>query len=165
MAGLVGPPILFILSSIAWDGFVKDIVYNIPFLREANQEEAIQEHKEAAENAVEMMRDSVNQIIEKERRSGGIIIIEAWYGNFGSRYPQIADVTIPVQNLVSNNRLLFQSKVSKSGLEGFYDPCPNKRKELWIHYQFQGKSNHTVLVGDRQPFSLPKKSKFAFSFQ
>jgi len=42
------------------------------------------------------------------------------------------DVTIPLQNLVENSRLQLPSEITKSGLPGFYDPCPGGDKKLKV---------------------------------
>lgn len=162
---IIAPPILFVTSSVMYDAlsqYYQSKYCNIPTKQ---RKEEILAQAEQAKIEISLMRDSVEQIITEEREINGLIIIEAWYGNLEGKLkdpslPPMIDVTVPLQHLVSESRLRIDTRESKSCLEGFYDPCVgNARKELWIRYSFQGDTNHTIRVGDNEPFSAPKQSK------
>ena len=45
---------------------------------------------------------------------------------------KLIDVKIPVQNLVEKSTLQLPEGITKSGLPGFYDPCPARDKQLKV---------------------------------
>lgn len=88
-------------------------------------------------------------------------------------FPEIIEVTIPIQCLVEDSRLnLFAG--SKSDLAGFFDPVlklnspeddgfasPDKKsdnnKHLLIRYSYQG-NLHQVIIPDEEGIRIPKNT-------
>lgn len=69
--------------------------------------------KEEAKEAIMLMRSSYERNVNTEQCKGGLVLLQAWYGIFGNTN-KLIDVTIPLQCLVSNSKLILpeQSKVS-----------------------------------------------------
>ena len=150
-------------------------------LRESNANILNQRQGEAAE-AIDFMRLSVTKKIDHELSKNGLIIVEALYGilppsnmkripsrlekklsendNLYSNFiatdntARFIDVTIPIQNQVSNSQLFISGGFSKSNMIGFYDPCLGEKKRLRVKYRFQEKI-HWVEIGDRETLALP----------
>ncbi|CAH1760477.1 15182_t:CDS:10 [Entrophospora sp. SA101] len=106
--------------------------------------EYIQSRRQEAEEAIRLMKPSVERKIETEHAKDGLIILEAWYGNLSDGDASVIardvfDVRIPVQALVHESQL---------SIPGFYDPCMGEKKKLRIRYQFKRKI-HEVIVDDR----------------
>ena len=165
VGAVIVPQFGVLLGSTLLDAFIQG-VWNrqASFFVSSQSKEEILVAAEEARCAVELMRHSVERIIEEERARGGLVVIEAWYGSFGGQetdpeLPLRIDVTLPVQFLVQDSKLKFTSRESKSVLDGFYDPCVGQRKQLWVRYQFKGNSDHTFLVDDQQSFSAPRPSR------
>ena len=59
------------------------------------------------------MKESYHKIVNTEQGKGGLVIMQAWYGVFGSAN-KLIDVTIPLQCLVHSSRLILpdQTKVT-----------------------------------------------------
>lgn len=126
-----------------------------------------EEKTKAAKYEISMMKRTAQLTAKKELEIGGLHIEEAWYGNLSQPEghkadpPTAIEVTIPLQLMVENSKLEFTSKSPKHLLDGFYDPCFGKTKNLWIRYSYQRKF-YSVIVGDCEPFSLPLPGKFLF---
>ncbi|KAJ1989361.1 hypothetical protein H4R33_002085 [Dimargaris cristalligena] len=71
--------------------------------------------------------------------------------------PRVIDVTIPVQYLVTDSRLLIHGGTSKADLVGFYDPCFGETKQLRVTYRFNDQL-HTAIVDDQAPLACPLRS-------
>jgi len=117
-----------------------------------------------AASLVSMMKETVSRKVEQERARRGLLIIEAWYGRFvtqstskSSRQSKICDVTTALQSLVEDSRLQLPPGITKSGIPGFYDPCPSSEKKLKISYSFQNKL-HRCIVDDHDCLRIPVKS-------
>jgi len=67
------------------------------------------------------------------------------------------DVTDAVQFLVEGGRLLIQGGVNKSGMLGFYDVAPGRKKALSIRYLFRDQPHECMVVGDEE-LSAPMSS-------
>lgn len=78
---------------------------------------------------------------------------------FLQTYPQVIDVTIPVQCLVEDKSKLTLYEGSKAELAGFFNPTPHleEDKHLLVRYLYQG-STHQVMVADEEAVKLPKSS-------
>jgi len=117
--------------------------------------------REEAASVVDMMRESTERKIELEEQKRGLVIVESWYGRFVSpssvKPARLVDVKIPVQNLVEDSRLQLPQGITKSGLPGFYDPCPSSAKKLKVTYKFRGVL-HKVEVDDHEALRMPLKS-------
>lgn len=136
--------------------------------RELNKSKMLEKQKEA-KAAVELMKATFSRIRAEEENKRGLIITKALYGRFV--YPQdrnleedgtieqrdeVIDVTIPLQCLVSDSRLVLH-QVTKSQLPGFYDPCVGEEKQLLVQYLFHAQS-HECIIKDKDPLRIPKQS-------
>lgn len=144
-----------------------------PYLRRRKRdEEESEESKRAdetakrkaeAERQVRLMQESVERKMEFESEKSGLLITEAWYGKLvldsekQTASTRVIDVKIPVQNLVDRSSLQLPPGITKSGLPGFYDPCPGSEKSLKIFYKFRNK-RHQVLIGDKDQLRIPLRS-------
>lgn len=131
-------------------------------LREKHAQ-VIAEKRREAESAIGLMITSYEQVVETEQSKHGLVIVEAWYGKFISKQrqtdkstPYVTCVTIPVQCLVKESKLLL-SDSSKSQLSGFYDPCIGEEKFLKIIYEFRD-NLHEAIFKDEEPVRIPKQS-------
>ncbi|KAF0299116.1 DnaJ subfamily C member 11 [Amphibalanus amphitrite] len=132
--------------------------------REANRERTAAKRREA-EAAVSLMRETVARIRQAEELRRGLVITAAWYGRIvqaGSGDPanggmeDLVDVTIPLQCLVTDSKLILQEG-TKSHLPGFFDPAPDTDKSLQVEYLFHN-ARHQVTVADTDPLRIPKPS-------
>lgn len=75
------------------------------------------------------------------------------------QFPEVVDVTVPVQCLVEETSRLIFYEGSKSGLAGFFDPCEcaTERKHLLIQYSYQGQL-HQAIVEDHEALRLPRSA-------
>ncbi|XP_076801380.1 dnaJ homolog subfamily C member 11-like [Clavelina lepadiformis] len=131
---------------------------------EENEQSLINETNKKREEAialVNMMRESTERKLTNEERKMGLVITEAWYGRFvsdtSSKSSKLVDVSIPLQNLVENSTLQLPADITKSGLPGFYDPCPGHEKKLKVVYKFRGRQ-HQALIDDKEALRIPLKS-------
>ena len=70
----------------------------------------------------------------------------------------VINVTIPVQCLVEESSRIILYEGSKSGLAGFFDPCPeNDRRHFLIRYSYQGKI-HQALIKDQEQLRCPRST-------
>jgi len=88
---------------------------------------------------------------EAERDGGGLLIVGAQYGSFPE---EIIDVTVQVQCLVDNSRIVLQTDCSYAWQTGFYDPAPFKQKHLQLRYLFLGEE-HEVTFEDGEMVLCP----------
>lgn len=132
-----------------------------------DEKQLLQKKQAKQKIQIEKMMSVVESSRVTEEARMGLIILEALYGNFGANNSEILpyiDVTIPLQYLVSDSKLILSSREPKHVLEGFYDPCPGENKTLWIKYKFQGRE-HSASFADSAPIGIPKESKyFIFKF-
>ncbi|KAJ1982046.1 hypothetical protein H4R34_001853 [Dimargaris verticillata] len=71
--------------------------------------------------------------------------------------PKLIDVTIPLQAMVTESKLVIPGGKSKADLIGFYDPCFGEPKQLQVTYRFHGRL-HTAMIKDTAPLACPLKS-------
>ncbi|XP_067947204.1 dnaJ homolog subfamily C member 11-like [Watersipora subatra] len=134
--------------------------------REKKREEhkaAREQRRAAAKEEVELMTNSVQQIITHEESIVGLVIVKALYGriHIGEHRTETADeyvlnVTCALQHQVKDSSLRIPSDVSKAEMPGFYDPCCGEAKKLYIRYKFHNKLHHVTLA-DKEPISIPKQ--------
>jgi len=128
--------------------------------------------KRHAESATKLMMPTVARKISYEESRRGLIVVYAKYGNLErdakeekegkkSDSPSAIDVTVPLQNLVEDSKLILHVG-SKSILLGFYDPCVGEDKQLYIRYLFKDKL-HEVTIDDAEAIGLPLECKFFMS--
>jgi DnaJ homolog subfamily C member 11 len=75
----------------------------------------LHDRRKEAEEAIDLMRESVMRRREIEEARHGLVIVEAWYGDLHDRhevdsrldteFPSKIDVTLPLQSLVQNSQL------------------------------------------------------------
>lgn len=68
--------------------------------------------------------------------------------------PAVIDVTIAVQYLCDNGKIVLHKGYSKSGLMGFCDPAPGAPKALLVYYTFQ-RQWYVATLSDSQGAVLP----------
>lgn len=131
--------------------------------RKLQKSKELLEKKHEAEAAVELMRETVERIVNAERARHGLIIIEAWYGKLYDTAegqhtfsPKVIDVTIPLQCLVVDSKLILH-EASKVSIPGFYDPCIGEKKHLRVRYEFRGQL-HEVTVENSETLIIPRHS-------
>ncbi|XP_050023597.1 dnaJ homolog subfamily C member 11 [Dermacentor andersoni] len=132
--------------------------------REANAAK-LAERKKEAEAAVALMSETYLRIKSTEEAKGGLVIIEALYGNFSEEQEnnvsqatirEVVDVRVPLQCLVKDSHLML-TDASKSNLPGFYDPCLGEPKSLHVRYRFRN-LEHEVRLADEEAVRIPKES-------
>lgn len=119
------------------------------------------EKKHEAEAAVELMKETVERVLNNERSRHGLIIQEAWYGKlFGIEASEdghkVIDVHVPLQCLVVDSKLILRES-TKVNIPGFYDPCFGEKKYLRVKYEFRG-TPHEVTVDNSEPLIIPRRS-------
>lgn len=131
--------------------------------RKVQKSKELLEKKREAEAAVELMRETVERIVNAERARHGLIIIEAWYGKLYDTAegqhtfsPKVIDVTVPLQCLVVDSKLILH-ETSKVSIPGFYDPCIGEKKHLRVRYEFRGQL-HEVTVENAETLIIPRHS-------
>ncbi|KAK4687510.1 hypothetical protein P7C73_g2607, partial [Tremellales sp. Uapishka_1] len=112
----------------------------------------IQQKKTEAQEASALMEKSVGAKIASEREKNGLIIIAAHYGSASAftergmkESDMVIDVTIPIQALVTDSRLLIPGGRAKYNLLGFWDPCIGENKKIRVRYLFRGKMHQTTI--------------------
>ncbi|XP_047502037.1 dnaJ homolog subfamily C member 11-like isoform X1 [Penaeus chinensis] len=132
--------------------------------RENNKSRLLEKRREA-KAAVDLMRETVKRIVDQEEARKGLVILQALYGQLvieGTQEDEcevseeIVDVTIPLQCLVKDSKLILQES-SKCSLPGFYDPCPGEDKNLRVRYLFHAVT-HEVTIKDTESLRIPKQS-------
>ena len=150
-------------------------------LREENAE-VIAQKRAAAEDAVLILERTASTKAKAEREkhgapisssshyasdslTPGLVILSAHYGlktSFTSRGMQdpsnptsaIIDVTIPLQALVNDGKLIIPGGRAKYNLLGFYDPCIGEAKVLRVRYLFKDVV-HEVTIPDTASLRIP----------
>ncbi|RIB26502.1 hypothetical protein C2G38_2012505 [Gigaspora rosea] len=99
----------------------KKAAEKLAILRERHAE-FISTRKREAEEAIRLLQPSVERKVEAEMtKDNGLIILEAWYGNFAhikeasteNQYGDVFDVKIPIQALVFESQLIIPGGYSK----------------------------------------------------
>ncbi|XP_064598906.1 dnaJ homolog subfamily C member 11-like [Liolophura sinensis] len=167
-------------SAVFYGTIVPMAVYQVakvliinPFLQQQKEKELekkreehsdrLRQRQQEAEAAISLMKETVERSLEIEERKAGLIILKATYGKLTTdedtedrKGEDCIDVTIPLQALVKDSKLLLPENTTKSGLPGFYDPYLGEEKSLFIRYRFRNKA-HQVTLGDRDPIRLPQQ--------
>lgn len=171
-------PIIYgtVVPLIGWLAMHKLII--LPYIRKQKQNELMKqresnkarltEMRRQAFAAIDLMRETVRRIVDQEEAKKGLVILFAWYGQLVSEDADaleeeenkdaetMMDATIPLQCLVKDSKLILQDS-SKSGLPGFYDPCPGEDKSLRVRYLFHAVT-HQVTIKDGESLRIPKQS-------
>lgn len=70
---------------------------------------------------------------------------------------QVFDVTIPLNFLVTEaGQLKLHEGIKKSGIMGFYDPCPGDPKLLLVEYTFHGQQ-YKATADDYSALLIPQE--------
>uniref|UniRef100_A0A6G3MGZ8 DnaJ homolog subfamily C member 11 (Trinotate prediction) n=1 Tax=Henneguya salminicola TaxID=69463 RepID=A0A6G3MGZ8_HENSL len=111
---------------------------------------------------IELLKVDALRNMQIEKQRNGLVIIRAFYGSYESVLNNdfinnsVINVTIPIQTFVNRSKLKL-SQYSKSGLLGFFDPCPENCKILMIEYEFNNLL-HRIYAEDQRPTILPSKN-------
>ncbi|KAK3104741.1 hypothetical protein FSP39_009031 [Pinctada imbricata] len=147
---------------------VKKLIVD-PYIRQQEKEkqdnvkeeqlEKLRQKKQEAAATIELMKETVERNIEYEERRNGLIIVKAVYGQLITQdgvlvESQCIDVRVPLQALVKDSQLILMDSKTKSGIPGFYDPCPDEEKSLYIRYTFRNRP-HQVTITDSEPIRIP----------
>ncbi|XP_041377966.1 dnaJ homolog subfamily C member 11-like [Gigantopelta aegis] len=143
-----------------------------PFLQQQKErelEKTREEHSEKmarrkreAEAAVDLMQETVERSIEAEENKIGLIVVKGLYGKLQCNDDgelidkECIDVTVQLQALVKDSKLILPENTSKSGLPGFYDPCLAEEKTLFVRYRFRNRL-HQITLSDKDPVRLPQQ--------
>ncbi|XP_061197810.1 dnaJ homolog subfamily C member 11-like [Saccostrea echinata] len=149
----------FAVKKLIIDPFIKQKESEELKKKQEEQSEELLQKKKDAEVAVELMEQTVERSLEYETRRNGLIILKALYGQLTTEDGELAesnciDVKVPLQALVVESQLIILDSSTKSELPGFYDPCPDQEKSLYIRYNFRNRP-HQVTVTDKEPIRLP----------
>ncbi|KAK6935181.1 DnaJ-like protein C11, C-terminal [Dillenia turbinata] len=121
----------------------------------------VQEARAKAEKAQKLLQNVANRKRNRQEETGGLVIIKALYGNRKALRQkdeskkeddklssQVVDVTLPLNFLVNDSgQLKLHEGVKKSGIMGFFDPCPGEPKELHVEYTY-GSNRYMVVIDD-----------------
>jgi DnaJ family protein C protein 11 len=127
------------------------------------------EARQAAKKAQRLLEPVSNRKKNKQLENDGLVIMKALYGdrkkikesselsdiddNVAS---QVLDVTIPLNFLVTEaGQLKLHEGIKKSGIMGFYDPCPGDPKLLLVEYMYHGQQ-YKVIADDYGALLIPQ---------
>uniref|UniRef100_A0ACD5TN96 Uncharacterized protein n=1 Tax=Avena sativa TaxID=4498 RepID=A0ACD5TN96_AVESA len=127
------------------------------------------EARQAAKKAQRLLEPVSNRKKNKQLENDGLVITKALYGdrkkikesselsdiddNVAS---QVLDVTIPLNFLVTEaGQLKLHEGIKKSGIMGFYDPCPGDPKLLLVEYTYHGQQ-YKVMADDCGALLIPQ---------
>jgi hypothetical protein len=125
--------------------------------REKEKAEKVVRDRERAETEQLLLRAMVERKRSEEENRKGLVIVNAQYGVFAESdndEEHVVDVTVPLQALVEQSRLLVASSVPKARLDGFYDPAPGKPKKLRIVYRFKD-ALHSADIAEDDAIAVP----------
>ncbi|OUC40408.1 DnaJ domain protein [Trichinella nativa] len=131
-----------------WNKFMKPS-YDDDVKYSANQ--AKHEEHEAL---IQLMRKEAVRLTAAEEQRKGLVITDASYG---CNRPNDINVTVPLQLLVRNSKLIIQKDVDKNSLNGFYDPFPYEQKWLKIRYKCFDHL-HECIISEHDAVEIPKKN-------
>ncbi|KAF2069846.1 hypothetical protein CYY_008836 [Polysphondylium violaceum] len=170
---LLNSLVFFTLPSVTLSLFKLLVINPIVKLKENKR---IQERKEKfasaclearrkAEIDIKLMKSTVDKKVLQEKAKNGLVIQEALYGKLNDKavsgadnleFPPYINVTVPLQYLVDDSKLMLHSN-KKSDLLGFWDPRIGEEKQLKVTYFFQNKL-HIVVVNDNDQLMIPLRS-------
>nr|CAB3499190.1 unnamed protein product [Digitaria exilis] len=127
------------------------------------------EARKAAKKAQKLLEPVSNRKKNRQLENNGLVITKAMYGNRkiikeSAEFDeinddvdsQVFDVTIPLNFLVTEaGQLKLHEGIKKSGIMGFYDPCPGDPKLLLVEYTFHGRK-YKVMVDDYEALLIPQ---------
>ncbi|CAN6310529.1 unnamed protein product [Urochloa humidicola] len=127
------------------------------------------EARKAAKKAQKLLEPVSNRKKNRQLENNGLVITKALYGDRkkikesgefneidDDVASQVFDVTIPLNFLVTEaGQLKLHDGIKKSGIMGFYDPCPGDPKLLLVEYTFHGRK-YKVMVDDYEALLIPQ---------
>ncbi|KAG8092207.1 hypothetical protein GUJ93_ZPchr0012g20140 [Zizania palustris] len=127
------------------------------------------EARHAAQKAQKLLEPVSNRKKNRQLEDDGLVITKALYGNrkrikergesnelHDDVASQVLDVTIPLNFLITDaGQLKLHNGIKKSGIMGFYDPCPGDPKLVLVEYTFHGRK-HKVMADDYDALSIPQ---------
>ncbi|EEC07601.1 conserved hypothetical protein [Ixodes scapularis] len=132
--------------------------------REANAAKLAERRKEA-EAAVALMHETYIRIKSAEEASGGLIIVEALYGNFVDDHDNDTQLChmiilsiVTLSTMLKDDTYCLCSLFTFSNLPGFYDPCLGESRSLLVRYRFRN-LDHEVKLADEEAIRIPKECK------
>lgn len=131
----------------------------------------VREERAAAEKAQKLLEKVANRKRSKQLETGGLVITKAIYGSVETLKnknqseetkddiaSQIADVTLPLNFLVTESgQLKLHEGIKKSGIMGFFDPCPGEKMQLYVEYTYGG-NQYEVTVDDYGELVIPQEA-------
>ncbi|KQJ97382.1 chaperone protein dnaJ 13 [Brachypodium distachyon] len=128
------------------------------------------EARQAAKKAQRLLEPVSNRKKNKQLENDGLVITKALYGNprkikesselseiNDDVASQVFDVTIPLNFLVTEaGQLKLHEGIKKSGIMGFYDPCPGDPKLLLVEYTFHGQQ-YKATADDYSALLIPQE--------
>ncbi|CAH1183672.1 unnamed protein product [Phaedon cochleariae] len=131
--------------------------------KQNNYNKLVEKRREAMA-AQDLMNATYNRNRDEESNKKGLVIIKAIYGRImrdtnqqhgdAELSSEVLDVTIPVQCLVKDSKLVIHDR-TKSELPGFFDPALGEEKMLHIIYNYHDQP-HEVTIADNDSLRLPK---------
>lgn len=178
------PLILWSLSNLVIKPLGRSIQQRMSRQNQELRREEITAAVAQAAAAAALMASVARRRTLAESRKDGLIVVLALYGSEsrvveeaekrllqlsdmseeeeeqeeGETMPAVIDVTIAVQYLVMDSKVLFHKGYSKSGLLGFCDPCPGEDKLLVVYYRYQSRPMQAIVM-DGEGAILPLKGK------
>ncbi|KAK7481415.1 hypothetical protein BaRGS_00027371 [Batillaria attramentaria] len=152
----------FVVKKLIVDPFLKQQKEQELEKKREEHAEKLAKRKQEAKAATDLMKETVERNIEAEERKMGLVIIKALYGKLQASDDgelidrECIDVTVQLQSLVKDSKLIVPEAVSKSGLPGFYDPYIGEEKSLYIRYKFRNRL-HQATLGDLEPIRIPQQ--------
>ncbi|XP_021901747.1 chaperone protein dnaJ 13 isoform X3 [Carica papaya] len=130
----------------------------------------VQEARAAAEKAQQLLRNVADRKKRRQMETGGLVITKSLYGNpkalkkadeSGEMTEELAsqliDVTLPLNFLINDSgQLKLHEGMKKSGIMGFFDPCPGEPNQLYVEYTYGGQ-RFKVLVDDYDELMIPRE--------
>ncbi|GLT49176.1 hypothetical protein SLA2020_227540 [Shorea laevis] len=131
----------------------------------------VQQKMAKAEKAQQLLQLVANRKRSKQVEADGVVIMRALYGSSKALKKvdelreineelasQIWDVTLPLNFYVNDSgQLKLHGGVKKSGIMGFYDPCPGEHNQLLVEYTYHGEK-YKVMVDDYEELVIPQES-------
>uniref|UniRef100_A0A0A9DDT2 Pco115388 n=1 Tax=Arundo donax TaxID=35708 RepID=A0A0A9DDT2_ARUDO len=129
----------------------------------------LSEARKAAKKAQKLLEPVSNRKKNRQLENDGLVITKALYGSRRKIKEcselnemnddvdsQVLDVTVPLNFLVTEaGQLKLHEGIKKSGIMGFYDPCPGDPKLLLVEYTFHGRK-YKVMADDYEALLIPQ---------
>ncbi|CAD5118078.1 DgyrCDS6817 [Dimorphilus gyrociliatus] len=170
LSDYVDPAAIFYGTCITVGGYfaLKNLLI-LPFVKSREKEnlqrkkgefeEWSKEQKKNALAELDLMKETVERSYNNEKAKGGLVIKKALFGKLSGENLQKSDcidVTLPMQALVNDSKIVLPANTNISELPGFYDPCFGEPKELSIKYDFRRRP-HSCILNEKKKIVIPCK--------